>query len=47
MLLAWLSYRLAVSQGESPWRAIAEHLAIAVVVVLLTRIVGLWIARTF
>ncbi len=47
VLLAWLSHRLAVSQGESPWRAIAEHLAIAVVVVLLTRIVGLWIARTF
>jgi VIT1/CCC1 family predicted Fe2+/Mn2+ transporter len=46
-LLAALSYRLAVSQGESPWRAIAEHLTIAAVVVMLTHFVGVWIGRTF
>lgn len=46
-LITWLSYRLAVSQGASPWRAIGEHLTIAVAVVVLTHLVGLWIARTF
>jgi VIT1/CCC1 family predicted Fe2+/Mn2+ transporter len=46
-LLAWLSYRLAVSQGASGWRAVAEHLAIAAVVVVLTHLVGVWIARAF
>ena len=40
-------YRLAVSQGGSPWRAIAEHLAIATVVVVITHLVGLWTARLF
>lgn len=47
VLLAWLSYRLAVAQGESPWRAIAEHLTIAAAVVLITHLVGVWVARTF
>jgi len=46
-LLAWLSYRLAASQGASPWRAIAEHLTIAVVVVAITHLVGAWVARAF
>ena len=46
-LLGWLSYRLAVDQGASPWRAIAEHLTIAAVVVLITHLVGAWVARTF
>ncbi|MFQ5349938.1 MAG: hypothetical protein ACE5EG_05795 [Thermoanaerobaculia bacterium] len=45
-LLAWLSYRLAVSQGASPWRAIAEHLAIAAVVVAVTHLIGAWVADT-
>lgn len=46
-LLAWLSYRLAVGQGASPWRAIAEHLTIAAVVVAITHLVGAWVASTF
>ena len=46
-LLAWLSYRLAVDQGASPWRAIAEHLTIAVVVVAITHLVGVWVAGAF
>jgi VIT1/CCC1 family predicted Fe2+/Mn2+ transporter len=46
-LLAWLSYRLAVSQGTSPWRAIAEHLTIAVAVVAVTHLLGVWVAQAF
>ena len=46
-LLAWLSYRLASSQGASPWKVIGEHLAIAAVVVVLTYFLGVWIGRTF
>ena len=47
VLLAWLSYRLAVLQGVSPWRAIAEHLTIAFVVVAITHQVGAWVGRVF
>ncbi len=46
-LLAWLSYRLAVSQGERPWKAIVEHLTVGAAIVAITHFVGAWIARTF
>lgn len=47
VLLGWLSHRLAAGQGEPPWRAVAEHLTIAVVVVVLTWLVGDWVGRAF
>ncbi len=46
-VLAWLSHRVATSQGESPWTAIAEHLGVGALIVVLTHFVGLWIGRTF
>jgi len=42
-LLTVISYYLARERKESPLYAIGEHLAIAVVVVVLTRIVGSYI----
>jgi VIT1/CCC1 family predicted Fe2+/Mn2+ transporter len=47
LVLATLSYVIAKNQQVSPWRIIAEHLAIAFVVVNVTHFVGDWIAAAF
>jgi VIT1/CCC1 family predicted Fe2+/Mn2+ transporter len=39
-ILALLSYAIARSQGERPWKIVGEHLMIAVVVVTVTHYVG-------
>lgn len=46
-VLAVLSFRLARAQGVAPWRVIGEHLFIAAVVVMLTHLVGDWVAAVF
>jgi VIT1/CCC1 family predicted Fe2+/Mn2+ transporter len=46
-VLAIMSYTLARSQGTKPWWVIGEHLAIAVVVILVTHLVGEWVSDTF
>ena len=43
-VLALLSYFLARDQKESPTKVIAEHLAIAVVVIVITHFTGKWVA---
>ena len=40
VLLSIFSFYLARGQGERPWKVIAEHLVIAVVVVIVTHYVG-------
>ena len=42
-----LSYFLARSQSQSPWTTIAEHVGIAIVVVILSHYIGVWVANTF
>jgi VIT1/CCC1 family predicted Fe2+/Mn2+ transporter len=39
-ILALLSYAIARSQGQTPWKIVGEHLMIAVVVVTITHYVG-------
>ena len=39
-ILAVLSYAIARSQGERPWKIVCEHLIIAVVVIIITHYVG-------
>jgi len=46
-LLTVLSYALAREQKTSPWRAVAEHLAIAVIVIIATNYAGGWIGTAF
>ena len=46
-VLGLLSYHLARDQGEKPAKVIAEHLAIALVVIAATHLVGGWIATRF
>jgi VIT1/CCC1 family predicted Fe2+/Mn2+ transporter len=42
-----LSYFLARSQGESPLAIIVEHVGIAVLVVVLSHFIGVWVSNTF
>lgn len=42
-VLAALSYKIAASQGAKPWKVVAEHLFIALVVITITHFVGDWI----
>ena len=46
-ILAILSYKIAMSQGKNPWRVIAEHLLIAIAVIMITHFVGDWISIAF
>lgn len=46
-VLGVLSYYLARDQGDSPLKVIAEHLAIALVVIVVTHNVGSWISSRF
>ena len=45
ILLSLFSFYMAKGQGEKPWKVIAEHLFIAVVVIILTHYVGEWIGK--
>ncbi len=47
LVIIVLSYFLARSQDESPWLIILEHLGIAILVVVLSHFIGVWVARTF
>lgn len=46
-MLGIFSFSLAREQKASPWRVIAEHLFIALVVITLTHYVGEWISSIF
>jgi VIT1/CCC1 family predicted Fe2+/Mn2+ transporter len=44
LILAILSYAMAKSQGETPWKIVTEHIAIAFFVIVITHWVGDWIS---
>ena len=46
-LLAIYSYFIAKRQKTSPVKVIAEHLTIAILVIIITQVVGQWIGKTF
>jgi len=46
-LLSVFSYYLAQKQKIQPWKVIAEHVLIAVLVIIITHLVGQWIGQTF
>jgi len=46
-LLSILSFHIAKEQKVKPWKVIAEHFLIALVVIGLTHYVGDWIGKTF
>jgi len=47
LVITVLSYFLARAQNESPTAIVAEHLGIAILVVLLSHFIGVWVSRTF
>ena len=47
LVIVILSYFLAKSQGESPLMIIGEHLGIAILVVVLSHFIGVWVSETF
>ena len=47
LVIVLLSYFLARSQGESPYAIIAEHVGIAMLVVVLSHYIGVWVSNTF
>ncbi len=46
-MLALLSYAIARDEKGSPWKVIVEHLAIALLVVVVVHSIGDWIAETY
>lgn len=47
LVIVVLSYFLARSQGESPLGIIVEHVGIAVLVLVFSHYIGVWVAATF
>jgi VIT1/CCC1 family predicted Fe2+/Mn2+ transporter len=47
LVLGILSFFLARGQEKSPWKVVAEHLIILMVVVIATDLVGSWIGAAF
>ena len=47
LVIVVLSFFLARAQGASPLLIIAEHLGIAIAVVILSHIIGVWVSKTF
>jgi vacuolar iron transporter family protein len=43
-ILTLLSYIIAKSQSERPWKIVGEHLMIAIVVIEITHWAGDWLA---
>lgn len=46
-LLGIFSFKIAKEQKTSPWRMVAEHLIIALVVIFITHYLGTWINSLF
>lgn len=46
-LLSIFSFYIARDQNKKPWKVIAEHLTIALVVIVITHYLGDWIGSTF
>lgn len=46
-VITLISYLMARNQKIKPWKVIAEHLLIAVIVIAITHYVGHWVAAVF
>ena len=46
-ILSILSFSMAKEQKEKPWKVVAEHLIIALVVIVITHYVGEWVSSAF
>ena len=46
-LLGIISYKVAKEQKATPWKVVTEHLAIGLIVIVITHYVGDWIGSVF
>ena len=46
-LLGIFSFYMAKEQKIKPWKVISEHLLIAIIVIVITHYVGVWVGSTF
>ncbi len=46
-ILSILSYKIAKKRKSNPWKVIGEHLLIAILVIIITHLVGTFIANNF
>lgn len=46
-LLGIFSFYMAKEQKVKPWKVISEHLLIAIIVIVITHYVGVWVGSTF
>jgi uncharacterized metal-binding protein len=46
-LLSLFSFRIAKQQKKKAWKVVAEHLIIALVVVIIAHCIGDWVSSTF
>ncbi|MGD8628763.1 MAG: hypothetical protein PVH52_06745, partial [bacterium] len=46
-MLTLISWMIARKQGTRPWSVVAEHVGIALAVIVITHYVGDWIGATF
>jgi len=47
LLISVFSFYLGVKEGAKPYQVVFEHLAITVLVIVVTHYLGIWIALTF
>jgi VIT1/CCC1 family predicted Fe2+/Mn2+ transporter len=47
LLLSALSWYIAKKQKQNPWHGIVEHVGIAIIVIIVTYFVGIFISNTF
>ena len=47
ILISGLSYFIAANEGKQPMKVIAEHLAIAIAVIVITYFLGIWVHAAF
>ncbi|MBN1544171.1 hypothetical protein JW898_01780 [Candidatus Woesearchaeota archaeon] len=47
LVLGWLSYHIAKGERKNAWQVIAEHIGIAVIVIVVTHFVGDLVAAVF
>jgi VIT1/CCC1 family predicted Fe2+/Mn2+ transporter len=47
LMVSILSYKIAIQQKEKNWKIVSEHLAIAILVIVITHFVGDWVSMTF
>ncbi|RLF34831.1 MAG: hypothetical protein DRM99_05810, partial [Thermoplasmata archaeon] len=47
LIISILSYKIAEERKVNPWKAVGEHLLIAIIVIIITNLLGNWISAVF